>query len=176
MGCGRAFISGQLLTADCSLLTFMKSMTGFGRGSTNGEDFTVTVEIKTVNNRYLDIHLRLSQELSPVEMIIRRIVTARLARGRVDLTINLDRTGPTTYEINRPLVAGHVNALKDIQNEFNLGGEIDINSVARLPGALTPVRDGMNDTNVAGIENALNEALDDLERMRESEGAALADE
>jgi len=151
-------------------------MTGFGRGAASGEDFTVAVEIKSVNNRYLDIHLRLSQELSPVEMIIRRVVTARLSRGRVDLTVNLDRTGPTAYEINRPLIAGHVNALRDIQHEFNLGGEIDINSVARFPGALTPARDDLNDTNIAGIESALNEALDSLEQMRESEGAALAEE
>src|SRR3989454_4106198 len=154
----------------------MKSMTGFGRGSDSGEDFTVAVEIKTVNNRYLDIHLRLSQELSPVEMDIRRIVTARLSRGRVDLTVNPDRTGITAYEINRPLIAGHINALRDIQHEFHLGGEIDINSVARLPGALTPTRDGLNDANMAGIESALNEALDGLERMRENEGAALAEE
>jgi len=154
----------------------MKSMTGFGRGTVNGENFTVVVEIKTVNNRYLDIHLRLNQELSSVETVLRRIVSTRLSRGRVDLTINLDRTGSTEYEINRPLIAGHVNALRDIQHEFNLGGDIDVNSVARLPGALTPTHDGLSEWHLSGIERALNEALDSLETMRESEGAALAEE
>ena len=161
-------------TAHC--LPIMKSMTGFGRGAASGEDFTVTVELKTVNNRYLDIHLRLGQELSAVEMAVRRRVGARLSRGRVDLTINLDRTGATTYEINQPLIAGYVKALRDIQEQFHLSGEIDVNSVARVPGAMAPTRDGFNEVNMAGVERALDQALDDLESMRESEGASLAAE
>ena len=154
----------------------MKSMTGFGRGAASGDEFTVAVEIKTVNNRYLDIHLRLSQELSPLEMIIRKRVGARLSRGRVDLNINFERTGATTYEVNRPLIAGYVSAMRDIQQQFNLSGEIDVSSVARLPGALAPARDGLDEVNTTGLERALDEALDSLERMRESEGAALTEE
>jgi uncharacterized protein (TIGR00255 family) len=154
----------------------MKSMTGFGRGSASGDDFTVAVEIKTVNNRYLDIHLRLSQELSPLEMIIRKRVGARLARGRIDLNINFERTGATTYEVNRPLIAGYVGAMREIQQEFNLAGDIDISSVARLPGALAPARDGLGEVNTAGLERALDEALDSLELMRANEGAALSEE
>jgi uncharacterized protein (TIGR00255 family) len=154
----------------------MKSMTGFGRGSASGDEFTVAVEIKTVNNRFLDIHLRLSQELSPLEMIIRKRVGARLSRGRVDLNINFERTGATTYEINRPLITGYVSAMRDIQQQFNLTGDIDVSSVARLPGALAPARDGLDEVNTAGLERALDEAIDSLEQMRENEGAALATE
>src|SRR6266478_7780009 len=158
------------------LTTLMKSMTGFGRGAASGEEFTVAVEIKTVNNRYLDIHLRLSQELSPLETNIRKRVGARLSRGRVDLSINFERSGATTYEVNRPLIAGYVSAMREIQHEFNLAGDIDISSVARLPGALAPARDGLGEVNTAGLERALDEALDSLELMRENEGAALAEE
>ncbi len=154
----------------------MKSMTGFGRGSATGEDFKVAVEIKTVNNRYLDVHLRLSQELTPLEMNIRKLVGAKLSRGRVDLNINFERTGATTYEINRQLIAGYIKALRDIQAEFQLAGDVDINTLTRLPGAMTTARDGLDETTTAGIEAAVNEALDDLERMRESEGATLAEE
>ncbi len=151
-------------------------MTGFGRGSATGEDFKVAVEIKTVNNRYLDIHLRLSQELTPLEMYIRKLIGAKLSRGRVDLNINFERTGETTYEINRQLIAGYVKALRDIQAEFQLAGDVDINTLTRLPGAMTTARDGLEETTTAGIEQAVNEALDDLERMRENEGATLAEE
>lgn len=151
-------------------------MTGFGRGSARGEEFTVGVEIKTVNNRYLDIHLRLSQELSPLEMNIRKRVGARLSRGRVDLNINFERTGATTYEVNRPLIAGYVNAMREIQQQFNLAGDIDVSSVARLPGALTPARDGLDDVTMSGLDSALDEALESLEQMRASEGATLAEE
>lgn len=151
-------------------------MTGFGRGSARGEEFTVGVEIKTVNNRYLDIHLRLSQELSPLEMNIRKRVGARLSRGRVDLNINFERTGATTYEVNHPLIAGYVSAMREIQQQFNLAGDIDVSSVARLPGALTPARDGLDDVNMSGLDRALDEALESLEQMRASEGATLAAE
>jgi uncharacterized protein (TIGR00255 family) len=154
----------------------MKSMTGFGRGSTTGEDYKVAVEIKTVNNRYLDVHLRLSQELTSLEMSIRKLVSARLSRGRVDLNINFERTGATSYEINRQLIAGYIKALRDMQDEFKLAGDVDINTLTRLPGALTTAREGLDDTVTAGIESAVNEALEDLERMRASEGAALAEE
>src|SRR5947207_5391773 len=109
----------------------MKSMTGFGRGSANGEEFKVAVEIKTVNNRYLDIHLRIGQELAPLEMNIRKLVSTRLSRGRVDLNINLERTGETTYEINRQLISGYVSALRDLQREFDLSGESDIDTGTR---------------------------------------------
>jgi len=154
----------------------MKSMTGFGRGAFSSEAFGVTVEIKTVNNRYLDIHLRLGQELSAIEMIVRKRVGARLSRGRVDLNINFDRTGAATYEVNRPLIAGYVKALREIKEELGLAGEIDVNSLARVPGALTAGRDSFDEQNMAGVESALDQALDSLEQMRESEGAALAAE
>ncbi len=151
-------------------------MTGFGRGAFSSEAFGVTVEIKTVNNRYLDIHLRLGQELSAIEMIVRKRVGARLSRGRVDLNINFDRTGAATYEVNRPLIAGYVQALREIKEELGLAGEIDVNSLARVPGALTAARDGFDEGNMAGLESALDQALDSLEQMRASEGAALAAE
>lgn len=151
----------------------MKSMTGYGRGSAAGEDFAVSVDLKTVNNRFLDVHLRLSGELSSLEPVIKRQISARLSRGRVDVSINFEKTSQTAYEINRPLIAGYVNALRDMQKEFSIGGELDINVLARLPGALQPARDGLNDGVVAGIHKALAEALDELERMRAQEGETL---
>ena len=152
-------------------------MTGFGRGAASGEGFAVAVEIKTVNNRYLDVHLRVGQELSSLEVDIRKRISARLSRGRVDVNVNFDRTGTTaTYEINQQFIAGYVDALRDIQRQFNLGGDIDVNAIARLPGALSSARDDLNDENVKGVERALDQALDDLESMRQVEGASLAAE
>src|ERR1051326_1262617 len=114
----------------------MKSMTGFGRGNVTGEAFSVAVEIKTVNNRFLDVHLRMSQDLTPLEMNVRKLISSRLSRGRVDVNINLERTGGTSYEINRSLIAGYITALREIQSEFNLSGDVDINMLTRLPAAL----------------------------------------
>ena len=154
----------------------MKSMTGFGRGSATGENFTVAVDLKTVNNRFLDVHLRTGAELSGVEATIRRRIGERLSRGRVDVSISLDRTSEILYELNRPLITGFVQAMRALQQEFNLTGEPDINVLARLPGVMQPTRDGISEEMTAGVERALAEALDELEAMREREGAALAAE
>lgn len=151
-------------------------MTGYGRGAAEGEHFSVSVDLKTVNNRFLDVHLRLGGELAPLEPAIKRQINARLSRGRVDVTINFERTSQAAYELNRPLIAGYVNALRELQTEFGIAGELDINLVARLPGALQPARDGLSDEVAVGIERALTGALDELERMRAQEGEALRQE
>jgi len=155
----------------------MKSMTGFGRGSSTGDGFAVGVEIKTVNNRYLDIHVRGPQELAALEIDIRKRVNARLSRGRVDLNVNFDRTGETaSYQINQAVVAAYVDALREIQHQFNLSGDIDVSSIARLPGALSSPRNELTDEMIGGIENAIDQALDNLEQMRNVEGQSLATE
>ena len=151
----------------------MKSMTGYGRGSADGDTFSVSVDLKTVNNRFLDVHLRLSSELASLEPAVKRQISSRLSRGRVDVTINFEKTSQTAYELNRPLIAGYVDALREMQQEFNIAGQLDINVLARLPGALQPSREGLNDEVVAGIEKALAEGLDELERMRSQEGETL---
>jgi uncharacterized protein (TIGR00255 family) len=154
----------------------MKSMTGFGRGSAAGEHFNVAVDLKTVNNRFLDVHMRLGAELSSVEALVKRRISARLSRGRVDTSVTFERTGEVAYELNRPLIAGFISAMRTMQQEFALAGEPDINIIARLPGALQPMRDGISDEMIAGVEQAVDEALDELEQMRTREGEALAAE
>ena len=116
----------------------MKSMTGYGKGMVAGEDFSVSVDLKTVNNRFLDIHLRIGTELSSLEPIIKKRITGRLSRGRVDVTVSMERAAQIAYEINRPLIAGYVGALKQLQQDFDIGGELDINVIARIPGAIQP--------------------------------------
>ena len=152
----------------------MKSMTGFGRGAATGENFNVAVDLKTVNNRFLDVHLRTGAELSSLEAMIRRRIGERLSRGRVDVSVTIDRTGEVMYELNRPLIAGFIHAMRTLQTEFSLSGEPDINVLARLPGAMQPARDGLSEAMITGVERALEEALGELETMREREGAALS--
>jgi uncharacterized protein (TIGR00255 family) len=82
-----------------------------------------------------------------------------------------------TYEVNRPLIAGFVEAMRAVQREFDLAGEPDVNVLARLPGALQPVRDGgLTEEMSKGVERAVDEALAELNQMREREGASLAAE
>lgn len=151
----------------------MKSMTGYGKAMVAGDDFSVSVDLKTVNNRFLDIHLRVGSELAALEASIKKRITGRLSRGRVDVTVSLERAVQIAYELNRPLIAGYVSALKQLQKDFDIGGELDINVLARIPGALQPARNGIDERMVTALEQALDHALDELEKMRFQEGEAL---
>ena len=151
----------------------MKSMTGYGRGMVAGDDFSVSVDLKTVNNRFLDIHLRVGSELASVEPLIKKKITSRLSRGRVDVAVSMERAALIAYEINRPLIAGYVTALKQLQKDFDLAGELDINVLARIPGAIQPARNGIDEKMIAALDQALDQALNELEKMREQEGEAL---
>ena len=148
-------------------------MTGFGRGAVSNENFAVSVEIKTVNNRFLDLNLRLANELQNLETNLKRTIQARLSRGRVDVFVNYERTGEIVYELNRPLIAGYISALRQMQTEFSLAGEPDFNYIARLPNALQPKAEDLSEEFSNGVETAINLALDELEKMRETEGESL---
>jgi uncharacterized protein (TIGR00255 family) len=154
----------------------MKSMTGYGKGMVNGDDFSVSVDLKTVNNRFLDIHLRVSNDLTSLESSIKRRIGSRLSRGRVDVNVSIERTAQIAYELNRPLIAGYVQALKEMQRDFEISGDLDINALARIPGALQPARNGIDERMTAALDQALDQALDELEKMRQQEGEALRNE
>jgi uncharacterized protein (TIGR00255 family) len=151
-------------------------MTGFGRGTATENDFSVTVELKTVNNRFLDINLRLAPELQDLESSIKRIIGGRLARGRVDVNIQFDRRTELSFELNRPLITGFLAAMKEMKDEFGLDGEPDLNVIARLPNVVTPKKEDLSAGFAAGFESALSAALDDLQKMRENEGRMLRDD
>ncbi len=151
-------------------------MTGFGRGEASGENFTVSAELKTVNNRFLDVNLRLSSELQNLESDIKRIISERLSRGRVDVNLQYEKTSDVAFELNRPLISGYLAALKEIQEEFSLSGGPDLNSVVRLPNALQTKKEDLSEGFAAGVIQAVKKALDSLEAMREIEGKSLKDD
>lgn len=154
----------------------MKSMTGFGHGQANGENFSVAVEIKTVNNRFLDVNMRLANELQMLETNLKRLITNRLSRGRIEVYVNVEQTGDVAYEINRPLISGYLSALREMRNEFSLSGEPDLNMIARLPNVLQTKKDDISEVLSKNIEQACIAALDELEKMRETEGEILRNE
>ena len=151
-------------------------MTGFGRGTAQGDGFSAAVDLKTVNNRFLDIHLRTSTDLTAVEAAVRKRIGERLSRGRVDVNISVERTSEVTYELNRPLIAGFIQVMREMQREYGLAGEPDVNVLARLPGAMQVSRAGVSDEMLRGVQQALDQALGELEAMRVREGASLAAE
>jgi uncharacterized protein (TIGR00255 family) len=148
-------------------------MTGFGRGTASGTDFEVSVDIKTVNNRFLDVVIKLGSELQNLEAPLKKIIGARLSRGRVDVSIQYDRTMEIAYELNRPAITGYLGALKEMQTEFDIAGEPDINVISRLPNVLNVKKEEISEEFLSSIEAALILALNDLRAMRASEGGML---
>lgn len=156
----------------------IKSMTGFGQGSAEGDSFRVRVDIRTVNNRFLDIHARLPQELASLEVPIKKQVQAALDRGRVDLTISVEQMKQATFVINRPLVSGYLSALSEMKREFGLEGDPSLELIAKLPGALQVSQDssGLDESLVTGVVAAVSQALVTLTEMRIVEGRELTSE
>lgn len=153
----------------------IKSMTGYGQGTTIADGFKVTVDLRSINNRNLDIHWRGPMELASLEIPLKKQIQAAVSRGRVDVNINYAQTAAVEYEINRPLLQGYVEALKTVKDEFGLSGELTLETVARLPNVLqsTSKSTQLPDEVVQGVEAALIQALTALVSMRAVEGAEL---
>ena len=151
-------------------------MSGFGRGTVTEDNFSVTVELKTVNNRFLDISLRLSNEMQSLEAEIKRLISSRLSRGRVDVNLQYERAEEINYELNRPMITGYLSAMKKMQEEFSLSGEPDINVIAKLPNVMISKKDEVSEAFTFGVAAAVTTAIEDLEKMRHSEGEMLKTE
>lgn len=156
----------------------LKSMTGYGQGTASGETFTVTVDLRSVNNRNLDIHWRAPQDLASLEIPLKKQIQSALSRGRVDVTVNFTQTADTVYELNRPLIRGYLEAMRMMREEFGLAGEPDLATIARLPNALQAQTSSntLSESVVQGVESAMTHALAALVAMRAVEGYELQKE
>jgi uncharacterized protein (TIGR00255 family) len=156
----------------------LKSMTGYGQGSASGENFTVLVDLRSVNHRTLDIHWRAPQDLASLEIPLKKIIQAAISRGRVDVTINFTQIADVAYELNRPLIRGYLDALRMMRDEFGLVGEADLAALTRLPNVLTPstASGALSGAVIEGVEAALTHALTALVAMRAVEGRELQKE
>jgi uncharacterized protein (TIGR00255 family) len=156
----------------------MKSMTGFGHGSAEAEGVKVHIDIRTVNNRFLDIHMRLPQEIGSVEITLKKQIQGALKRGRIDVVVSVEQMRQAKFSVNRPLVTGYLDALRSIKQEFGLDGEPTLDLLAKLPGALQVSQDSssVDDLVVSSVVAAMSQALVSLTEMRIAEGHELAAE
>src|SRR5512147_975229 len=112
------------------------SMTGYGTGSAQKDDLTVSVEIRTVNHRFLDLHVRLSREYLFLEGEIQQLVRGVLDRGRVEVNATIQNTNPAAFLINSNLVKGYMEAAERLRAEFQLQESLDLKTILSLPGIL----------------------------------------
>jgi uncharacterized protein (TIGR00255 family) len=152
----------------------IRSMTGYGRAAQESESLRATVSVRSLNHRYLDLTVHLSRRLQPLEGDIKRVVQQRISRGRVELTVQaaLAAEEAEVHVVARPLVAGLVRALRCLQAEHALAGEVTVSDVARFPGALE-VQDppeGLPEAHREALLGLVGQALAGLEEMRAAEG------
>ena len=154
----------------------VRSMTGYAQvKAQGGDDMAVTLSLKSVNHRFLDLHLRIPPELDFVEMKVRRILKERLHRGHVEVTLAMERTGGAGFAINRELIGGYLQTFRAVAEEFGVSAEPDLNVVLKLPGAMNAtVNDDAGEKLEQEVSSALEQAIERLNRMREDEGRGAA--
>jgi uncharacterized protein (TIGR00255 family) len=153
------------------------SMTGYGRGASSDDERTVTVEIRTLNNRYRDIQIRTPRILSALESRIRELISERIARGKVDIFITYeDRTADATkVRTDEHLARSYVRAIREIADQNAIPDGLNAGLIARLNDVIQTEPGVVPLEHVqALLEPALHEAIDALCAMRRVEGERLA--
>ena len=151
-------------------------MTGFGRSSLNEDGRELTVELKAVNHRFLDLSIRMPRSLNFLEDIIRSTLSQRLSRGHIDVSVTYrnTRTDAVNLEINEALLTAYLNCARKAADEFNLADDITVSNALRFPDVLTVTEASEdNDALTKLMTDALENAVSELINMRAVEGERL---
>ena len=154
----------------------MKSMTGYGEGSQNVRGTKITVQIRSLNHRHLDMQLRVPREYLSFEEEIRKAIREKISRGRIDLFVNRygAKVQARKLEMDEGLVGQYIAGLKQLKKRYHLGGEVGVSMLTHI-GDLFHVREVEADHGGErdALLKAVSGALKKLERSREREGAQL---
>lgn len=149
----------------------IQSMTGFGKSVTQLPSKKITVEIKSLNSKNLDVNARIPSQYREKELQLRNIVSKALNRGKVDFSLFVEITGEeTTAAVNKGVVKKYLQQLREIVD----GDETELLKMAvRMPDALSTAREEIDEDEYLAIENAVYHALEELNNFRADEGKAL---
>ena len=150
-------------------------MTGFGKASLQLPTKKITVEIKSLNSKGLDLNTRMPSVFREMELGLRNQISQRLERGKVDFSLYVEVTGEeTTSKINVPIVKGYINQMKAVIPNAD---ETELMKMAvRMPDALKTERDEIDENEWKQIQTVIDEALENIANFRKDEGASLEKE
>ena len=160
----------------------IKSMTGYGAakgvsGSAGTSNIDISVEVKSVNNRYLDCNIRMPRMFSSIEDTLKSAVTRSISRGKVDVYVNIDtsKADLVSIRLNKPLADAYMAALRSLSEAYGLRSDISAAELTRYPDVIQ-IEKTEADTDVlsADIAAVLEAALKDFDAMRTREGGHLA--
>lgn len=153
----------------------IQSMTGFGKATLQLPTKKITVEIKSLNSKGLDLNTRMPSVFREMELGLRNQISQRLERGKVDFSLYVEVTGEeTTSKINVPIVKGYINQMKAV---IPTADETELMKMAvRMPDALKTERDEIDENEWKQIQTVIDEALENIANYRKDEGASLEKE
>jgi uncharacterized protein (TIGR00255 family) len=158
-------------------VTVIRSMTGYGRGEVRSAAGNLAIEMRSVNNRYLDVQIKLPRSLNALEPRIRKMVQEGFSRGRVDVFIT--RSGadasPFKFIVDHERAEQYIGALKELKTRFSLPGEVDLALLNALPDIIgkEEITEDLEQLWTA-LGGCLGQAIESLRSMREQEGSSLA--
>jgi len=157
----------------------IKSMTGFGRKAIDKDGMGFVIEIKSVNHRYLDLSIKMPKSLNPLENKIRKIVTSKISRGKIDLYITQNKALDQNEiaSLNTSLADSYIKCLQDIKERYKLVDDISVSLISKFPEVIQ-LKQQETDINKAleVLISPLNDAIDELIAMRAVEGEQLKED
>ena len=154
----------------------IRSMTGYGRAVQTIDGREITVELRSVNNRYLDCTVKLPRMFSFAEDSVKNRVKAAVSRGKVDVYIgvNAAQAADVQVAVNRPVLESYLAALRQIESEYGVRDDVTVMSLARLPDVFSVEKTEEDEQKLTqDILSVAEEAISRYNTMRETEGAAL---
>ena len=154
----------------------VKSMTGYGRAveTVNGREFTV--ELRSVNNRYLDCSVKLPRSLTFAEEAVKQAVKGTISRGKVDvfITVRSESSSDVKITLNAAMVEGYLAAMKQMVNEYGVQDDISVSIISRMPEVFTVEKPEVDEEQLlSDLMCVVKQALTNYDAMRTAEGKAL---
>ncbi len=151
-------------------------MTGYGTGVYTSETCEISVEIRTLNSRYLELHIHPPKEFPQIEMEIKKKLKEVIKRGRVDLNCSIETPQEDSFEINTQAVARYIDLFTKLKKQFKLGGSLTISVLTQLPGVVNLKNNNValhSDEFLRHLDTALAAAIRSVDKMRRDEGDAI---
>ena len=157
----------------------IKSMTGYGNAKGSVAGMELTAELKSVNNRYLDVNVRMPRGFLFAEEAMKSAVGRHISRGKVDVFLTVNSTGSedTVVRVNEPLLKAYLDALHDISERYEIPNDLTLSTVSRLPDVLSVEKAEADQEQLSqGLVELLEQALCEYDAMRLREGAKLLED
>ena len=157
----------------------IKSMTGYGRCSETVENMEITAEIKAVNHRYFEFSSRVPRQFGFLDEKIKQYVKDRVNRGKTEvyISINMLDNSAVSVEVNQPLAAAYVEALRELKETYSLEGDVKPTDIARFPDVLNTRKEEQDEEAIfESVKTVLSKAVDAFIAMRKVEGEKLRDD